>query len=132
MGHTCIGEQALWADYQGFKLGLMGEGRGAKSDRERLGEVVTAVTVEDSREKPLSCPIGLSEGSSEKVMIPIPHLESSSCIPPGVTAPAASLKCLYTNARSMGNKQDELEICVQLQGHNLIANTETWWDSSHD
>ncbi|PKU42357.1 rna-directed dna polymerase from mobile element jockey- hypothetical protein [Limosa lapponica baueri] len=30
----------------------------------------------------------------------------------------------------MGNKQEELEICVQSQGHNLIA--ETWWDSSHD
>jgi len=32
----------------------------------------------------------------------------------------------------MGNKQEELEICVQLQGHDLIAMTETWWDSSHD
>ena len=45
---------------------------------------------------------------------------------------AASLKCLYTNARSMGNKQEELEICVRSQGHDLIAITETWWDSSHD
>ena len=32
----------------------------------------------------------------------------------------------------MGNKQEEIEICVRSQGHNLIATTETWWDSSHD
>ena len=45
---------------------------------------------------------------------------------------AASLKCLYTNAHSMGNKQEELEFCVRSRGHDLIAITETWWDSSHD
>ncbi|GAB0207732.1 hypothetical protein GRJ2_003238900 [Grus japonensis] len=32
----------------------------------------------------------------------------------------------------MGNKQEELEVCVRSQGHDLIAITETWWDSSHD
>jgi len=32
----------------------------------------------------------------------------------------------------MGNEQEELEICVRLQGHDLIAITEIWWDSSHD
>jgi len=32
----------------------------------------------------------------------------------------------------MGNKQKELEICVRSQGHDLIAITETRWDSSHD
>ncbi|GAB0192592.1 hypothetical protein GRJ2_001724500 [Grus japonensis] len=32
----------------------------------------------------------------------------------------------------MGNKQEELEICVWSQGHDLIAVTQTWWDSSHD
>lgn len=35
-------------------------------------------------------------------------------------------------AFSMGNKQDELRICVQEQGHNLIAVTERQWDSLHD
>ncbi|GAB0175694.1 hypothetical protein GRJ2_000034600 [Grus japonensis] len=44
----------------------------------------------------------------------------------------AQLKCLYTNARSMGNKQEELEMCVCLQGYDLIGITETWWDSSYD
>ena len=57
----------------------------------------------------------------------------SSGTPPGKpTCSIMSLKCLDTNACSMGNKQDGLEICVQLQGRNLIAMTETWWDSSHD
>ncbi|GAB0175730.1 hypothetical protein GRJ2_000038200 [Grus japonensis] len=32
----------------------------------------------------------------------------------------------------MGNKQEELEVYAQSQGHDLIATTETWWDSSHD
>ena len=44
----------------------------------------------------------------------------------------ASLKCLYASTRSMGNKHDELEICVQLQGYGLTGITEAWWDSSHD
>jgi len=43
-----------------------------------------------------------------------------------------SLKCLCTNAHSIGNKQEELEICVWLQGFDLIAITEICWDSSHD
>ncbi|GAB0205799.1 hypothetical protein GRJ2_003045500 [Grus japonensis] len=32
----------------------------------------------------------------------------------------------------MGNKQEELEMCVCLQGYDLIGITETWWDSSYD
>jgi len=28
----------------------------------------------------------------------------------------------------MGNKQEELEGCVQLQGHDFIAVMETWWE----
>jgi len=55
----------------------------------------------------------------------------SSCTPAG--KPACSSSSLnYTSACRMGNKQEELEICVQLQGHDFIAITETWWDSSHD
>ncbi|GAB0205636.1 hypothetical protein GRJ2_003029200 [Grus japonensis] len=32
----------------------------------------------------------------------------------------------------MGNKEEELETCVCLQGYDLIGITETWWDSSYD
>jgi len=42
------------------------------------------------------------------------------------------MKCLYTNAHSMGNKLEELEAIVLLESYNQIAITETWWDESHD
>lgn len=32
----------------------------------------------------------------------------------------------------MGNRQDELETCMQSQSFDLIGMTETWWDSSCD
>ena len=32
----------------------------------------------------------------------------------------------------MGNKQEELEACIRLQGNDLIGITEIWWDSSQD
>ena len=32
----------------------------------------------------------------------------------------------------MGNKQEELEMCTCLQGHDLIGITEMWWDGSYD
>ena len=32
----------------------------------------------------------------------------------------------------MGNKQEELEVCTQLQSYDLIGIMETWWDSSPD
>ena len=51
-----------------------------------------AFTLGGGKGKPQSCPGGIREGSSDKAMRPI-----------------AKLKCLYTNARSMGNKQEELE-----------------------
>jgi len=44
----------------------------------------------------------------------------------------AQLKCIYTNTRSMGNKQEELEAIVQHDSYDLVAVTETWWDDSHD
>ena len=44
----------------------------------------------------------------------------------------AQLKCVYTNARSMGNKQEESETTVQQASYDLVAITETWWDHSHD
>ncbi|KAK4828709.1 LOW QUALITY PROTEIN: hypothetical protein QYF61_000547 [Mycteria americana] len=45
---------------------------------------------------------------------------------------AAQLKCIYTNARSMGNKQEELEAIVQRENYDIVAITETWWDDSHN
>jgi len=36
------------------------------------------------------------------------------------------LKCIYTNACSMGNKQEELEAIVQQANYDLTAINETW------
>ena len=41
-------------------------------------------------------------------------------------------KCLYTNACSMSNKQEELEATVLLESYDLVAIPETWWEESHD
>jgi len=41
----------------------------------------------------------------------------------------AHLKCIYSNARSMGNKQEELEAIVQQDSYDLVAITETFWYS---
>jgi len=49
-----------------------------------------------------------------------------------VTRPTAQMKCLYTNARSMGNKQKEVEATVLPESYDPIALTGTWWDESHD
>lgn len=44
----------------------------------------------------------------------------------------AQLKCLYTNAHSMGNKQEELETMVQSENDDVIAIPETQWDEQHN
>jgi len=44
----------------------------------------------------------------------------------------AQLKCVYTNARSMGNKQEELEAIIPQDDYDFVAITEMWWDNSHD
>ena len=40
-----------------------------------------------------------------------------------VTRPPAQLKCLYTNAHILGNKQEELEATVLLANYNIVAVT---------
>jgi len=44
----------------------------------------------------------------------------------------AKLKCVFTNSRSTGSKQEELEAIIQQDGYDLVAITETRWDNSHD
>jgi len=61
------------------------------------------------------------------------HLKGTEwCSSKKVTQPTAQLKCLYTNAHSMGKKQEELEATTLLESYDLVAITETWWDKSHD
>lgn len=40
----------------------------------------------------------------------------------------AKLTCFYTNAHSMGNKQEERKVTMQLRNGDLITVTETWQD----
>ncbi|PKU32012.1 hypothetical protein llap_17681 [Limosa lapponica baueri] len=49
-----------------------------------------------------------------------------------VAQPTAQLKCLYTNACSVGNKQEELEATMLLERYDIVAITETWWDESYE
>ncbi|PKU40140.1 hypothetical protein llap_9563 [Limosa lapponica baueri] len=59
--------------------------------------------------------------------------EGNVAIPANKSVPLGTqLKCLYTNACNIGNKQEELEMCAHLQGYDLIGITETWWDGSYD
>jgi len=44
----------------------------------------------------------------------------------------AQLQCLYANTHSMGNKQEEIDMCPHMQGYDLIGITETSWDDSCD
>ena len=46
--------------------------------------------------------------------------------------PMAHLKCIYTSAHSMGNKQEELKPLYSRQTVTYLEFTETWWDHSHN
>ena len=37
-----------------------------------------------------------------------------------------NLKCVYTNARSLGNKLDELFAFISLHGPDIVSITESW------
>ncbi|GAB0190604.1 hypothetical protein GRJ2_001525700 [Grus japonensis] len=47
---------------------------------------------------------------------------------PTVRTRSTNLKCSYANARSMRNKQEELEALAQSQCYDIIGISETWWE----
>ena len=57
-------------------------------------------------------------------------LRTSKC--KKVLGTSIHLKCIYTNAHSMGNKQEELEALMQQENYDVVTIPETWWDVSHD
>lgn len=101
-GQEYVWQQTGWAHLQSFKRDLLWEGYIFLSDIE---EPRSTVTLGSSRGKHQICPRGLWGGSSKKVMWMI-----------------AQLKCLYTNAFSMGNRQ-EIDTMMQLENYYLIAIT---------
>ena len=42
------------------------------------------------------------------------------------TQKEAQLRCFYTNARCMGNKQEEQEAIVWSESYDIVATMETW------
>ena len=94
MGQEGLHQQAGQTYKESFKLDLVGEGDGVLSNREEPG---AADVLGTNRETPVKSLKGIRACSSKKV-----------------TRQVAQLKCLYTNAHSMGNKQEELEATVQL------------------
>ena len=62
-------------------------------------------------------------------------VETPACGDEGIRVTATrkeiKLRCLYTNARSMSNTQEELEAIVCLESYAIVAITETWWNDSH-
>jgi len=76
--------------------------------------------------------MGAPEGVGANRKASVKHPKGrKGCSSVNVTWPTAQMKCLYTNARSMGNKQEELEATMLLESYNLITLTESWWDESH-
>ncbi|GAB0182153.1 hypothetical protein GRJ2_000680600 [Grus japonensis] len=78
------------------------------------------------------CP-ELGEGSQVSRRSPEVQHKGIPATPPSNSASlGAQLKCLYANARTMGNKQEELETCAHLQAYDHIGIMEMWWDGSCD
>lgn len=47
--------------------------------------------------------------------------------PQGAAYNEAHLKCFYTNACSMRDKLEELEVLAKSQSYNISGIRETWW-----
>ncbi|KAK4829760.1 hypothetical protein QYF61_006484 [Mycteria americana] len=77
--------------------------------------------------------LGDTEAIGAQREMPVKRLKAhKGCSSMKGTRTTAQLKCLYTNAGSMGNKQEELEAIVHQENYNTVAIMETWWDDSHN
>ncbi|XP_068280286.1 CD5 antigen-like [Nyctibius grandis] len=72
-------------------------------------------------------------GQREWEMTRVPEEGAGPKDAPGggrIDSPAEVYLSIYTNAHSMGNKQEELEAIVQQENYDLLAIREIWWDDS--
>lgn len=63
----------------------------------------------------------------------IPNKSGEECsltLSKGENLKSGHLKCMYSNAHSLGNKQEELELCAHPESYDVIGITETWWENS--
>ncbi|KAK4811052.1 hypothetical protein QYF61_016338 [Mycteria americana] len=138
------------AHRQSFKLDLKGEGNNIRLAHETLRDDVSRLEGAGASEgtRPVSprcegyaraqlksngVEPGDTEATGAKRETPVKHLKAhKGCSSMKETRVTAQLKCLYTNARSMGNKQEELEAIVHHENCDMVAITETWWEDSHN
>ncbi|GAB0199646.1 hypothetical protein GRJ2_002430000 [Grus japonensis] len=115
----------LWDDVP--RLEGRGAGKGPRPTAQRHAGCTTA------RSKPRGDEPGAPDATGTNGVTLGEYIKRIPATPANKSASSgAQPKCLYANAWSMGNKQEELETCVCLQGYDIIGITETWWDSSCD
>ncbi|GAB0182398.1 hypothetical protein GRJ2_000705100 [Grus japonensis] len=115
----------LWDDVP--RLEGQGAGEGPWPTAQRRARCTTA------RSKPRGDEPGAPDATGTNGVTLGRYIKRIPATPANKSASSgAQLKCLYANAWSMGNEQEELETCVCLQGYDIIGITETWWDSSYD
>jgi len=116
--HVRLASDKLWEDTQWLEG--WGASKGPKPSAQRhAGD--TAAQSKSCRDE-LGAPdlVGANKEASVK------HLKGKKgCSFVKVAWPTAQMKCLYTNACSMGNKQEKLEGTVLLEIYDLIALPET-------
>ncbi|GAB0204840.1 hypothetical protein GRJ2_002949600 [Grus japonensis] len=120
-----LASDMLWDDVP--RLEGRGAGEGPRPTAQRHAGRTTA------HSKPRGDELGAPDATGTNGVTLGRYIKRIPATPANKSASSgAQLKCLYVNTRSMGNKQEELEMCVRLQGYDLIGITETWWDSSSD
>ncbi|KAK4811067.1 hypothetical protein QYF61_016353 [Mycteria americana] len=135
---------------QSFKLDSKGEGDNIRLAQEKLRDDVPWLegvgASEGTQPVSLRCEgytgaqlklyrveLGDTEAIGAKRETPVKHLKAhKGCSSMKETRTTTQLKCLYTNARSMGNKQEELEAIVHQENYDMVAITERWWDDLHN
>ncbi|KAK4806806.1 hypothetical protein QYF61_005602 [Mycteria americana] len=137
------------AHRQSFKLDPKGEGDNIRLAREKLRDDVPrlegAGASEGTQPVSMRCvgytgaqlklntvELGDTEAIGAKRETPVKHLKAHKGCSSMKARVTAQLKCVYTNARSMGNKQEELEAIVHQENYDMVAIWETWWGDSHN
>ncbi|GAB0208750.1 hypothetical protein GRJ2_003340700 [Grus japonensis] len=120
-----LASDMLWDDV--LRLEGQGTGEGPQPTAQRRAGCTTARSNPGGDEPGAPDATGTNRVTLGRYIKRIPATPANKSASSG-----AQLKCLYANARSMGNKEEELETCVCLQGYDLIGITEMWWDSSYD
>ncbi|PKU48789.1 mitochondrial fission process protein 1 [Limosa lapponica baueri] len=117
-GEEYSGPRDCGVDWQVFKLDVKGEG----------GDNIRPVL-----EAPEAIGIWETQIKHHKGRPPEEQHKGNGAFPASKSvALGGQLKCLYTNARSMGKKQEELEAIVWHESYDVVAITEMWWDESND